>query len=148
MTKKVRKLSKGKMGMTDEEKDKLRRQQECKRDNCFTTCGVDQEIKELCHALNCIPGIKTFESCCGHGNDPIRIWFRTENIESLKEIAQFTDKRYAKDSDDDFTCVVEFSDRTMLPVFCLQSKGVGENSYKNGRALAKSISLKCFGKIK
>lgn len=136
------------MGMTDEEKDKLRRQQECKRDNCFTTCGVDQEIKELCHALNCIPGIKTFESCCGHGNDPIRIWFRTENIESLKEIAQFTDKRYAKDSDDDFTCVVEFSDRTMLPVFCLQSKGVGENSYKNGRALAKSISLKCFGKIK
>jgi hypothetical protein len=28
----------------------------------------------LCEALNTLPGVRTYESCCGHGQEPYRIW--------------------------------------------------------------------------
>ena len=31
---------------------------------------MDPECITLCAALNKLPGIQTFESCCGHKNDP------------------------------------------------------------------------------
>jgi hypothetical protein len=113
---------------------------EYKENVCFNcgSCDVDKEIKKLCHSLNRVPGIRTFESCCGHEEEPIRIWFTADEVESLREIAQLTDNRYAKESNDDFTCIVEFSDKRG-PVFLLQSKGMAEGSYKNGEKLAKEI---------
>jgi hypothetical protein len=37
---------------------------------------IDLECKNLCIALNALPGIETDESCCGHGKESYRIWFR------------------------------------------------------------------------
>lgn len=37
---------------------------------------IDLECKRLCIALNALPGIETEESCCGHGEEMYRVWFR------------------------------------------------------------------------
>jgi tRNA(Phe) wybutosine-synthesizing methylase Tyw3 len=36
---------------------------------------IDKECIILCESLNKIKGIRTTESCCGHGRDPFKIWF-------------------------------------------------------------------------
>ncbi len=44
---------------------------------------MDPECVPLCEAMNKLPGIKTFESCCGHGEHPFRIWFTTKSLDVL-----------------------------------------------------------------
>jgi hypothetical protein len=36
---------------------------------------LDPEVKELCVALNKLPGIVTYGSCCGHGERGVHISF-------------------------------------------------------------------------
>lgn len=47
---------------------------------------MDVECIPLCEALNALPGIKTFESCCGHGQHRHRVFFSAATVESLKPI--------------------------------------------------------------
>ena len=47
---------------------------------------IDEEIVELCKALNDIDGIKTVESCCGHGKDKCFIWFIADDINILNRL--------------------------------------------------------------
>jgi tRNA(Phe) wybutosine-synthesizing methylase Tyw3 len=39
---------------------------------------MDPEVLDLCNAMNALPGIKTFESCYGHGRTAFHIWFRVK----------------------------------------------------------------------
>jgi len=48
---------------------------------------LDSEVLLLCTALNMIPGIRTFESCFGHGKNPLRIWFHSAAESSLVVVA-------------------------------------------------------------
>ena len=45
--------------------------------------GMDTECIELCRAMNKVPGIRTIESCCGHGKTPYHIWFKANRLTSL-----------------------------------------------------------------
>lgn len=49
---------------------------------------MDPECVKLCDALNALPGISTFESCCGHGQYEFRIWFFADQVQSLLPIEQ------------------------------------------------------------
>ena len=53
--------------------------------------AMDEEVLELCDAINGIPGIKTTESCCGHGVHPFRIWFQAASLECLPPLLYFLD---------------------------------------------------------
>ena len=53
---------------------------------------LDKECLSLCVALNKMPGIRTTESCCGHGQQPYRIFFQPDNLESLPELLYWLDK--------------------------------------------------------
>lgn len=46
---------------------------------------MDPECVLLCTAMNTMPGIRTVESCCGHGreDEPYRIWFEAADLASL-----------------------------------------------------------------
>ena len=35
---------------------------------------IDPECMALTKAINSLPGLRTTESCCGHGKTPYRIW--------------------------------------------------------------------------
>lgn len=45
--------------------------------------GLDPEISELVYLLNDIPGVKTVESCWGHGERPCTIWLRIDGTKNL-----------------------------------------------------------------
>ena len=51
---------------------------------------MDVDCIKICTAMNQLPGIQTFESCCGHGVYPHRIYFGAKTIESLLPILQTT----------------------------------------------------------
>jgi hypothetical protein len=53
--------------------------------------SMDKECVPLCDAINRIDGIDTFESCCGHGNKPFRIWFTVSDLTSLPKLLYFLD---------------------------------------------------------
>lgn len=40
---------------------------------------IDPECIKICTALNELPGIRTFESCCGHGEHGFWVWFEVTN---------------------------------------------------------------------
>jgi len=77
---------------------------------------MDEECIKLCDALNCIPGIKTYESCCGHGTSPFSIWMTAESIEALYVIARCVDTRYGGPYQGDWTLKVEDTDTQDMPV--------------------------------
>ncbi|KKN26502.1 hypothetical protein LCGC14_0874180 [marine sediment metagenome] len=54
--------------------------------------GVDKELVNLVKAMNKFPGIRTIESCAGHGNKPPAIWFQPDSIEDLPALLYWFDR--------------------------------------------------------
>lgn len=52
---------------------------------------MDAEVLELCNALNTLPGVKTFDSCCGHGKRPFKIGFFPADFEAVALVAYWAD---------------------------------------------------------
>jgi hypothetical protein len=50
--------------------------------------NMDPTCIPLCDELNALPGLRTFESCEGHGKHPFRIFFTAEKIESLAPLLE------------------------------------------------------------
>jgi hypothetical protein len=50
---------------------------------------LDPECFELCDALNRLPGIRTDESCCGHGRDCFEIYFQADNLTALPNVVRW-----------------------------------------------------------
>lgn len=50
---------------------------------------MDKECENLCAEMNKYPGIKTFESCCGHGETPYHVWFEAESLDNLPELIYY-----------------------------------------------------------
>lgn len=57
---------------------------------------MDAECIPLCDAMNSIKGIRTVESCCGHGKTSFDVWFKLDKkyFENLHIIARITCIRY------------------------------------------------------
>ena len=53
--------------------------------------GLDIECEPLCHALSIMPGIRTVESCCGHGERPYHIWFEVQDLDNLPAALYYFD---------------------------------------------------------
>ena len=54
--------------------------------------GVDKEIVKLVEAMNKFPGIRTIETCAGHGNKAPAIWFQPDSIEDLPALLYWFDR--------------------------------------------------------
>lgn len=48
--------------------------------------GMDPECIALCDALNSLPGIRTYESCCGHGRREFMVFLWAKEVENLGPI--------------------------------------------------------------
>lgn len=98
--------------------------------------GVDKECIDLCNALNCIPDITTVESCCGHGTEPYRIWFDTENLETLPHLLYWFDGCHSGFYD--WKIEVYTDCGRSFPTFMVQGP-VGERAYNQSKAIAQLI---------
>lgn len=73
----------------------------------------------LCNMLNRIPGLLTTESCCGHGREQCRIWFRCIDIEVIARLARCVDRNYSSGL---WRVVAENSDMNPVGLFCLETR--------------------------
>ncbi len=80
---------------------------------------MDNECIELCNVLNTLPGVTTFESCCGHCKRPYHIWFFCTSIDTLSRLGRATERNY---SDNKWEVVVDSSDTSPYGVFWLRTK--------------------------
>ena len=89
---------------------------------------MDKECIPICDALNELPNVRTFESCCGHLKTNYSIWLRTDNLYSIAVIARVFDKRYAP-TRMLWEVKIETEDMEFTPQFCIRicSKKVFED---------------------
>ena len=80
---------------------------------------MDNERISLCDALNSLPGVNTFESCCGHLKSQYRIWFFCEDIDTLSRLGRCVERNY---SDGRWEILVDSTDTSPRGVFWLRSK--------------------------
>ncbi len=64
---------------------------ETKEQRNFIDNNLDAEVKNLCSAINKLPGIMTIESCYGHGNYPYRIWIVVKGLKYLPPLTYYLD---------------------------------------------------------
>lgn len=53
---------------------------------------IDPEILSLCDTMN-TAGFETTQSCCGHGVDWPRVWFKHSTDERIEKMARFVKQR-------------------------------------------------------
>lgn len=109
---------------------------------------LDLECKELCIALNRLPGIYTYESCCGHGKHPFWVWFRVDEIS--QGLLLLTRLLCASDSTFNFDVKLTFNLTFSKLAFLLESKEIGKPAFKQARKLAFAINkcVDCKGNVK
>jgi len=79
---------------------------------------MDDECINLCNVLNTLPGVTTFESCCGHCKHPYYIWFFCNSIDTLSRLGRALSRNY---SDGKWEIVVDSTDTSPYGVFWLRS---------------------------
>ena len=80
--------------------------------------GMDAPCIELCDLLNCLPGLKTYESCCGHCKYPYHVFFRCDSLDTLTRLGRAVDRRY---SDGKWEIVLDSGDTHPKNRFWLRS---------------------------
>lgn len=106
---------------------------------------MDSECVELCDALNSCPGIKTSESCCGHGKTPFRVWFSVEcPLTGLFFVTRCCDRRYWEHGHE-WSLTLSVGDLMkddVLPIgFLLQSAVLGEEANLQAIDLVRNMNL-------
>ena len=97
---------------------------------------MDKECIELCNSLNTLPGLRTFESCCGHLKDQYSVWFFCDNIDTISRLGRCVERNY---SDGKWEIVVDSSDTNPKGVFWLRSKEPFDNYFNMNRSLESLI---------
>ena len=98
---------------------------------------MDKECIELCDTLNSLPGLKTFESCCGHLKACYSIWFFCDNIDTLSRLGRTVEKNY---SDGKWEIVVDSTDTHPRGVFWLRTKSPFVSQVQMNLSLSQLIS--------
>jgi len=102
--------------------------------------GLDMEVEPLFYALNRLPGIWTYTSCCGHGKENFRIWFFAHpGAEGLLLIARSIDPRIC--GHDAWKLILEHTNLVERPLaFCLRG-GIGPSAYLQVGDLAWKLTV-------
>ena len=94
---------------------------------------MDRECTELYNAMNEIPGIRTVESCCGHGKDNYRIWFFTKGLRYLPRLLYWFNGCHCGFYG--WKCFVK-TDCAMSPAFFCIEGPIGDQAYEESKKIA------------
>ena len=95
--------------------------------------GVDKELVNLVKAMNKFPGIRTFESCAGHGDKEPAIWFQPDSIEDLPRLLYWFDRCHSGCRWDVFIYTDCCADHV---TWMLQARVMGEEAYQEADKIA------------
>jgi hypothetical protein len=97
---------------------------------------MDKECIPICDAINKIPGLRTNESCCGHGKQKFRVFFRVTDMKKFPLLLYYCDPCHVGFQ---WNCTIH-TDCAMSPVyFMLESESMGEEAYKEANEIAAKI---------
>ncbi len=99
---------------------------------------VDKECVKLCEAINRIPNIHTIESCCGHGKELYRVWFKCDTLDFLPILLYYIVPCHTGFIHWD--CFVKTDCVMQYPTFCLQSQDMGQIAYDESEEIADLIN--------
>jgi hypothetical protein len=104
--------------------------------------SMEPECIPLCNALNSIPGIRTTESCCGHGNGPFMVFFYLADLRKvryLSVIGRVFSRNYGVPPG--WSCTLHNSDvPKTTPSFMICSGSVrGDQAYRDSGYIASNI---------
>lgn len=103
---------------------------------------MDPECIPICNALNAIPGIRTTESCYGHGREPFRVFFRLvdrRKVRYLSVVARAFSRNYGVPPG--WSCTLHNSDvpRTTPTFMVCSGPTVGNQAYRDSGYIASNI---------
>jgi len=98
--------------------------------------GLDKECVALIKAINLQPGIITTDSCCGHGNEPFRIWFRAARLRALPNLLYWFDGCHCGHC---HWRIIAKTDCVMCPVFFMIEGPMGKQAYAEAAHIARLI---------
>lgn len=99
--------------------------------------NMDPECIPLCDAINRIPGVRTTESCCGHGTDTFRVWFQPKDQRTVSILLYYIDPCHVGFRWD---CNV-YTDCAMQPArYYIESQAQGETAYEQANAITEEIN--------
>ena len=103
---------------------------------------IEPECRELCDAINLIPGLVAFAGCNGHDQEPFRVWFYLRDRWALSTLPSLLYYLAPRNAGFYWTCEV-FTDRAMSAVkFMITSKSIGEAAYREAQTIAAHIRSK------
>ena len=98
---------------------------------------MDKECIQFCDALNELPGVTTFESCCGHLQRQYVVYLYTDNPYSMAVIARSFDRRYLP-TKILWKTTIETIDVERTPQFCI---GIySEEPFKDYNTMMQDVS--------
>ena len=86
--------------------------------------SMDAECIGLCTLLNRLPGVETYESCCGHLQNPYWVFFNCNDLRTVTRLGRAVSKNY---SDGKWEIVVDSCDTHPSNCFWLRSKTLFED---------------------
>ena len=102
---------------------------------------IDDEVVELCDAMNRLPGIQTIESCCGHDKMPFTIWFIVDDLEKLPMLLYYCDSHGCLCHSGVRGWRVEVkTDCAMSPTHFMLVGPHGPEAYEGAKEIAKGIN--------
>jgi len=97
---------------------------------------IDPECVDLCRAMNALPGIKTTESCCGHGRSSYNVYFHADNLDCLPALLYWFDPCHCGFAD---WWVTVLTDCAMRPAYFCMEGPTGEIAYQQSKDIARLI---------
>ena len=128
----------------------LRRDAELTKDLEDVTCGsclwlcrgqfkdpgnLDPECVGLVRALNLLPGVRTFESCCGHGESRFRVWLRTNRVRPVDPLLGVLPHTEAAG----WSCEVSVSGDGKRSDYLIESQSIGADAYLQAEQIADAM---------
>lgn len=97
---------------------------------------IDKKCALLCETINKLPGIRTVESCCGHGEDVMRIYIMVDELKNLAPLLYYIDSCHVGF---DWDCKVYTDCGMCFPRFYIESHSVGKKAYEEANEIAKEL---------
>ena len=79
---------------------------------------MDEECVEICNTLNRLPNTETYDSCQGHEEHQVWVFFKCTNIDVLTRLGRAVDRRY---SDGNWEILVDDTDKNPKGSFWLRA---------------------------
>ena len=98
--------------------------------------GIDKALVRLVKVMNRFPGIRTIESCAGHGRKPPAIWFVPDSIEILPAMIYWFDRCHSSCNWDVRIYTGCSADHV---IWMVEARVEGEEAYQEADKIAKCM---------